>query len=369
MTQPDSERSSTVLVVDESDEERSLLRDSLSRLYKVYTVDTADEASTIFDGDLLPDLIIISDGLPENSSLEFCRRIKRCARTRDISVILLTDHADETSEFLALGSWTNDYITRPVDRSALLVRVDHQLRINLEAVDYRSNRMQLQQELALRSDEVDSLKHLTIFTLASIAETRDADTENHARRTRHYIAILADHLAGMPKYAEQLNLEARQILIESAPLHDIGKIGVPDSILRKSGPLTPVEFEIMKTHTTLGREAIQRAEGELGLTVPFLKVIKELAYSHHERWDGHGYPEGMSGEDIPLSARLMSVADVYDALVMGRAYKAPVPHEQVAKYIADRRSADFDPDVTDAFIKLKGSFCDISRYFVAQQYR
>jgi len=146
-------------------------------------------------------------------------------------------------------------------------------------------------------------------------------------------------------------------------LHDIGKIGIPDAILLKAGPLSPDEREIMKTHTTLGRDAIQRAEDQLGVNLPFLGMIKELAYSHHERWDGHGYPEGRVGNDIPLSARLMAVADVYDALITRRVYKEPMSHDQVATFIVDRRSTDFDPDVIDAFVQQQATFLEISNRF------
>jgi putative two-component system response regulator len=199
--------------------------------------------------------------------------------------------------------------------------------------------------------------------MASLAETRDNETGNHIRRTQFYVRALAERLRGHPRFASYLSETQIEILFKSAPLHDIGKIGIPDRILLKPGRFEPEEFEIMKTHTTLGRVAIEQAEQRLGMKVDYLSCAKEIAYGHQEKWDGSGYPEGLSGDAIPIAARLMAVADVYDALISRRIYKAPMPHEQAVAIIAEGRARHFDPDIVDAFIDIADEFRAIAERF------
>ena len=184
-----------------------------------------------------------------------------------------------------------------------------------------------------RQREVMAIQDVTILVLASLAETRDSDTGNHIRRTQHYVKSLARNISTHPRFSALLTDSYIHMLVKSAPLHDIGKVGIPDRILLKPGRLTPEEFEVMKTHTTLGRDAISHAERALGTDVEFLRIAKEIAYSHQEKWDGSGYPQGRVAEAIPISARLMALADVYDALISRRVYKAPMAHEQAVDII------------------------------------
>ncbi|WP_293661366.1 HD domain-containing phosphohydrolase, partial [Rhodoferax sp. OV413] len=199
--------------------------------------------------------------------------------------------------------------------------------------------------------------------MASLAESRDTDTGNHIRRTQYYVRALAEKLRTHPLYAEKLTPHYIEMLFKSAPLHDIGKVGIPDRILLKPGKLTPEEFEIMKTHTTLGRDAIERAEKALGMTVDFLQIAKEIAYSHQEKWDGSGYPNGWSGSDIPVSARLMAVADVYDALISQRVYKPGKTHEEARAMLVAGSGSHFDPDIIEAFLQLQDEFQAIARRY------
>jgi putative two-component system response regulator len=189
--------------------------------------------------------------------------------------------------------------------------------------------------------------------MASLAETRDSDTGNHIRRTQFYVKALTSKLKSHPNYSVYLTDSMIEMIFKSAPLHDIGKVGIPDRILLKPGRFEPAEFEIMKTHTTLGRDAIQAAETSLGLEVEFLSIAKEIAYGHQEKWDGSGYPEGLKGESIPISARLMAVADVYDALISRRVYKDSMPHEKAIAIIEEGRGSHFDPDMVDAFLAIQ----------------
>jgi putative two-component system response regulator len=204
---------------------------------------------------------------------------------------------------------------------------------------------------------------VTILALASLAESRDNETGNHIRRTQAYVRLLAQHLRGHPRFADVLTEPVVDLIYKSAPLHDIGKVGIADSILLKPGRLTPEEFEAMKAHTTIGREAIERAEKALGMPVEFLRFAKEMAYSHQEKWNGSGYPQGIAGDDIPVSARLMAVADVYDALSSRRVYKPPMPHAEAAFIIREGRGSHFDPDIVDAFVGLEEEFCEISAQY------
>jgi putative two-component system response regulator len=190
---------------------------------------------------------------------------------------------------------------------------------------------------------VEAIQDVTILALASLAETRDNETGNHIRRTQHYVRALAERLREHPRFSDSLDDEIIATLFKSAPLHDIGKVGIPDRVLLKAGKLDADEFEIMKTHTTLGRDAIARAEYILGTKVEFLTLAKEIALSHQEKWDGSGYPQGLSGDDIPMSARLMAVADVYDALISKRAYKEGMGHAEAAEIIRKGSGLHFDP--------------------------
>ncbi len=223
----------------------------------------------------------------------------------------------------------------------------------------------LENEVKKRTAEINAIQDVTIHAMASLAETRDNDTGNHIRRTQHYLKVLAEKMRFHPRFTDFLNdNHIIDALFKSAPLHDIGKIGIPDRILLKPGRFEPSEFEIMKKHPELGRNAILHAERELGIEVPFLKYAKEIAYAHQEKWDGSGYPLGISGDDIPISARLMAVADVYDALISRRVYKEGMPHEEAVQIIIEGRGTHFDPDIVDAFLMLQDDFKRIAEKYV-----
>jgi putative two-component system response regulator len=202
-----------------------------------------------------------------------------------------------------------------------------------------------------------------VLALASLAETRDNETGNHILRTQFYVRALATQLRAHPRFRQFLDDATIELLFRSAPLHDIGKVGIPDRILLKPGRLSVVEFEIMKTHTTLGYEALDRAQSRVGKDAPFLQLAKEIALSHQEKWDGSGYPQGLAGDAIPVSARLMAVADVYDALISRRVYKQPFPHEQAVAIMREGRATHFDPDMLDAFLAIEAHCHEIARRY------
>jgi len=211
-------------------------------------------------------------------------------------------------------------------------------------------------QLQHKTDEVSQIRDVTIMAMASLAETRDNETGNHLKRTQNYMRALAMKLRDHPRFSDFLTEDNIESLYKLAPLHDIGKVGIPDAILLKQGKLTPEEFEIMKMHPLLGGNAIAAAESGLPSPNRFLHIAREIANGHHEKWDGSGYPQGLRGDDIPISARLMAVADVYDALISKRIYKQPFSHEAAVAHILQGRGAHFDPDVTDAFQTIQEEF-------------
>jgi putative two-component system response regulator len=301
----------------------------------------------------MPDLILLDIMMPEMDGFEVCRQLKADPLTRDIPVIFLTaknDIADESQGF-ELGAV--DYITKPISPVIVQARVKTNLIVKAAADFLKDKNAFLEQEIARRTEEVRDIQDVTILTMASLAETRDNETGNHIVRTQHYVKLLALTLRQHPRFAHYLTDATIELLFKSAPLHDIGKVGIPDKILLKPGKLDPDEFELMKTHAALGKAAIESAESRLGKNVPFLRYAKEIAYCHQEKWDGSGYPQGLCGDAIPISARLMAIADVYDALISKRVYKPAFTHEMALGILQEGRGKHFDPDVVDAFVSIQ----------------
>lgn len=219
-------------------------------------------------------------------------------------------------------------------------------------------------ELIIKSNEVVAIQDVMMLAMCSLSETRDNETGNHIKRTQNYVRALARHLQQHPNFHDFLTDENIEVLYKVAPLHDIGKVGIPDAILLKPGKLTPEEFEIMKTHTTLGGNAIAYSEENFQLhNNNFLLLARQIATGHHEKWDGNGYPKGLKSQEIPISARLMAVADVYDALISRRVYKEGFPHERVAELITEGRGKHFDPDIVDAFLAIQPEFLEIAQRY------
>lgn len=353
----------TILVVDDTPDNLLLMTDLLKDRYRVKAANSGEKALRVLQGGSLPDLILLDVMMPGLSGHEVAGQLKHDPRTCDIPIIFLTALAAIEDEIHGLELGAVDYITKPISPPLVLARVDTQLKLKAAADFLRDQNDYLEKEVQRRTREVMAIQDVTIQAMASLAETRDNETGNHIRRTQHYVKVLAEQLRDHPRFRHFLNDETIRLLFKSAPLHDIGKIGIPDHILLKPGRFTPEEFEIMKTHTTLGRDAIQRAEDQLGIAVDFLSLAKEIAYSHQEKWDGSGYPQALAGDDIPISARLMAVADVYDALISRRVYKEGMPHEEAVEIIRQGRGSHFDPDICDAFLAHVEQFQAIAERF------
>ena len=353
----------TILVVDDIPDNIDLLCAVLEDDYRTKIAVNGERALKIANGESKPDLILLDVMMPGMSGYEVCKALKANPATRDIPVIFVTAMSETVDEQLGLGLGAADYITKPISAPIVLARIKTQLSMKRVHDFLRDQNNFLETEIEKRTREIVALQDVTIHTMASLAETRDSETGNHIRRTAHYVKTLAEKLRTNPRFSDFLTDKNIELLFKSAPLHDIGKVGIPDRILLKPGRFEGNEFEIMKTHTTLGRDAIRQAERELGLEVDFLKFAKEIAYGHQEKWDGSGYPEGLSGDDIPISARLMAVADVYDALISRRVYKEGMSHEAAVAIIAEGRGQHFDPDMVDAFMELQQDFIDIAKRY------
>ena len=346
----------TILVVDDTPENIDLLCEVLDAGYRTKIAVNGEKALKIAFSDNKPDLILLDIMMPGMSGYEVCQALKANDATRDIPIIFVTAMSEVADEEKGLELGAVDYITKPISPPIVLARVKTQLGMKKVQDFLRDQNKFLETEVTKRTEEMMALQDVTIHAMASLAETRDNETGNHIRRTSRYVKVLAEKLRTHPRFGYFLTEKNIEMLFKSAPLHDIGKVGIPDRILLKPGRFEPHEFEIMKTHTTLGRDAIIAAEKELGIEVPFLKFAKEIAYGHQEKWDGSGYPLGLSGDDIPISARLMALADVYDALISKRVYKDGMPHEKAVGIIIEGRGSHFDPDMVDAFLELQDEF-------------
>jgi len=352
-----------VLIVDDSPENISIATNVLRDSYRTKVATNGFRALLLAEGEDKPDLILLDVVMPDLDGYEVCRRLKQNPATESIPVIFLTTQSSVEEETRGFECGAVDYIHKPFSPPIMRARVRAHL-LAKEAQDFLHQQNEiLERKVQQRTHELSTMQDVTIAALASLAETRDNETGNHIRRTQHYVKALAIELRDHPRFRETLTPDAIELLFKSAALHDIGKVGIPDAILLKPGRLTEDEFEIMKRHTTLGRDAIDVAAAGLDFEVAFLRFAQEITYSHQEKWDGSGYPLGIGGDDVPISARLMAVADVYDALISRRVYKEPMPHRDAVEVISAGSGSHFDPDIVDAFLNIADAF-----YAIAQRY-
>jgi putative two-component system response regulator len=310
-----------------------------------------------------PDLILLDVMMPGMDGYQVFEHLRSDRATRDIPVIFITAMDSTEAELHGLNAGAVDYIAKPIVPAVVLARVRTQLELKQARDRLHDQNSFLESEIAKRMAENELIQEVGIRALAYLAEIRDPETGNHILRTQNYVRHLALALRSHPRYAATLTPRYIELLARSAPLHDIGKVGIPDAILHKPGRLTPEEWEIMKTHARLGADAIDRAERSADKAVDFLSIAKEIAHSHHEKWDGSGYPEGLSGDAIPLSARIMALADVFDALISHRVYKPAMPYVEARDIIAAGRGKHFDPDIVDAFLNNFTAYCEIADHY------
>ncbi len=340
---------STLLIVDDEPINLSVLSQILSEKYLVRVANSGIRALEVAASQPEPDLILLDVMMPQMDGYEVLQRLKENPLTSNIPVIFVTAMETTLDEKKGFELGAVDYVTKPIRSEILLERIKSQL-ILKQARDFLSDKNQfLEEEIGRRMRDYQMIQNVSIRALAHLAETRDPETGNHIIRTQSYVQLLAQQLQNHPRFKNTLTDSFIDLVIKSAPLHDIGKVGIPDSILLKPGKLNEEEWAIMKTHTTLGVQAIEKSEIDVDREIEFLVLAKQIVHWHHERWDGTGYPDGLSGDDIPISARLMSMADVFDALTTRRVYKPAYSPETARKIILKEKGKQFDPDITDAF--------------------
>lgn len=353
----------TILIVDDTPDNIVLMREILKGTYRIKVATSGKEALEIVNrGDDI-DLILLDIVMPEMDGFEVCRILKQNPASMEIPVIFLTAMSESRDEQTGLELGAVDYIAKPPSPAIVLARINNHLHLK-SCRDFLIDKNEyLEKEISRRTMEIRMIQDITMVALGSLAETRDNETGNHIRRTQHFLRAMATRVRDLPRFREYLTDETIDLLYKSAPLHDIGKVGIPDRILLKPGKLDAAEFEIMKTHTTLGRDAILKAEKALGSPNSFLHFGREIAWLHHERWDGTGYPCGLRGTDIPIPALLMSIPDVYDALISKRVYKEAFSHEEAVAVIRKGAGGQFDPDLVKAFLDLSPQFETIVQSF------
>jgi putative two-component system response regulator len=354
-----------VLIVDDTPENIDVLGEILKPYYKRSVALNGEKALAIAQSASPPDLVLLDIMMPGMDGYEVCRRLKDADATREIPVIFVTAKNEEQDEALGFDLGAVDYITKPVSPPLVLARVKAHLDLAIAKRSLQRQNEILEEKVVARTRDIQITQDVTIQALASLAETRDNETGCHIRRTQNYVRALAEELVTHVRFSTYLDDATIDLLYKSAPLHDIGKVGIPDSILLKPGKLTDDEFDVMKKHARYGGEALARAESALvdSESSSFLKMAREIADAHHEKWDGSGYPEGLLGDDIPVAARLMALADVYDALISKRVYKPAFPHEKAVSIIEEGRGSHFDPDIVDAFLRIQDAFHRIALDF------
>jgi putative two-component system response regulator len=341
----------TVLVVDDVYTNVVILEEILKDDYNIISAFNGKEAlEKLQSAASLPKIILLDIVMPQMNGRELFDILKANKAFKRIPVIFITAENDSESELLAAGAV--DFINKPFQPEIVKLRVRNQIALK----NYSDNLEQMVEE---KTAEATKTLESALQGLANVIEHRDLESGEHVKRTQLFVRALTDYLIESNSvYAEQLKKFQPDIIMKSMALHDVGKIAIPDRILLKPGKLDPDEYEIMKTHTTRGKEIISEL-GDINSSL-YLKHCEDICYSHHERWDGKGYPRQLKEEEIPLTARLASLADVYDALVCARVYKAAMPYDEAMEIIKAGRGTQFDPIMTDAVVQIQDKFKEIS---------
>ncbi|WP_458699801.1 HD domain-containing phosphohydrolase [Sulfurospirillum sp. 1307] len=342
----------TIMVVDDIVENIKVAMSHIQQLGCKVTYATSGKQAIARAKNTIPNLILMDVMMPEMDGIETTKQIKQIEELKNIPIIFLTAKSDINDLEKGFEVGGVDYITKPFEGMELLARIKSHLELSI----YRND---LEKQIQIRTYEIEKLKSSIIEAMGSLAEYRDNETGAHIRRTQHYVKLLCKHLQKNEKYSSIINNDYIELLFNSAPLHDIGKVGIQDSILLKPAKLTPEEFDEMKKHALFGEEIISKLIEQNGPT-SFLSHAKDIAGGHHEKWDGSGYPRGLKEEEIPLSARIMAIADVYDALTSKRVYKNEFTHKSAIAIIKDGKAKHFDPELVDAFLELNLEFKTIA---------
>ncbi|TWI64415.1 putative two-component system response regulator [Pseudoduganella lurida] len=352
----------TVLICDGAAERRHR---TSAMLREQHDIDEAADGAALLRlarGLPRPDVIVLDAAVAEPFAL--VRQLKADPDTAGIPLLLAFDAVEAPAlEARALAAGVADVLVYPFAAETLRARVARELRLREAQALLRHEVHLVDHLVAERTRTATQMADAVIWALATLAERRDSESPNHLHRIQHYVATLARHLQTQPRFAHELTDAHIELLFQAAPLHDIGKAAIPDAILQKPGRLTAEEFETVKLHTVYGRDAIDSVAQAAGSDSTFLRFAREITYSHHERFDGSGYPQGLAGDAIPVAARLLAVADVYDALISRRVYKPAFTHETAVELIRQGSGEHFDPDIVDAMLATEADFLAITQRF------
>lgn len=359
-----------ILIVDDNEVNRKILNDLITSIgYAAIMAENGIHALSIIENQVC-DLVLLDILMPEMDGYQVLEYMKSNTIHCHIPVIMITGLDEMDSVVRCIDSGADDYLTKPFDLTIFRARIDACLQKKLmhdKENQYQdqieSFNLDLQDRISRQVFEITAAQLATIFAMAKLAESRDPDTGEHLSRIREYVKIICQQLSLLPKYASIIDGNYIDNICAASSLHDIGKVGISDHILLKPGRLTGEEFEDMKTHTSLGAETL-REVNRLHPGNDFLRIGIEIAESHHEKWDGTGYPYGLAGDNIPLIGRMISLSDAYDALTSKRCYKESYSHTRSLGIIVDDRGKHFDPDVVDAFVSAEKEFITVRERYV-----
>ena len=354
-----------ILVVDDSKVDMLMIQSILFD-YEILCAYDGVEAMEILKERSDVDLMILDLNMPRMDGFEVLNQMRATPAYKKIAVLILTNTDELESEIRGLELGAVDYIRKPLNLESLRKRIEIHVNLKQSSKSLEEINHYLDAQVQLRTKELVLTRNITINALVGLLEARDIESSNHTKRTQLIIKTICDDLKKSPKYAEHLTEEYIKTIVETCPLHDIGKVGIPDNILLKPGKLTYEEFEIMKTHVTLGMNAL-KVEMGLDGAPEFLKVAIECISAHHERFNGTGYPLGLSGENIPLPGRLMAIADVYDALISKRVYKEAFDHQFALDLIISESGKHFDPEIVDSFLNVEQTIRSISMQYMQHE--
>ncbi len=360
---------STLLLVDDTPENLTVLGQILMPHFHVRVASSGQRALAVAQSVPVPDLILLDVMMPGMDGYEVLRQLRSNPATSSIPVIFVTALSEADDETRGLGLGAVDYITKPVRPAIVVARVKAHIELQQARKRLLDQNQWLEAEVERRIHQNQVIQDVALRALASLAEVRDNETGAHILRTQNYVRILAEKLAERPDFAAVLTRKTIDSYTRAAPLHDIGKVGIPDAILLKPGKLDPAEWEVMRTHAKLGSDAIWRVvmEEEDRAALDFLYVGMNIAHYHHEKWDGSGCPDGLKGTAIPLPARLMALADVFDAMISRRVYKEPISIDETRRQIEAASGRHFDPQVVEAFSACFDQFLEIAKRYPDSQ--
>jgi putative two-component system response regulator len=353
-----------ILIVDDSKTDLAIICSILAD-YSYQIAYNGAEAMEIIKADPDISIVLLDLNMPVMDGFEVLRQVYSVLQLNYLNVIILTNYDEVENEIKGLELGAVDYIRKPLNLQSLRKRIEIHSKLQRAHRELERYNADLEKAVALRTFELVATRDLTIHALISLLEVRDIESSNHTKRTQYMMQALCEHLRKNDKYKEILKDDYIALLCSAAPLHDIGKVGIPDDILTKPGKLTKEEFDIMKKHVDYGMNSLELPELK-SFSSPFIEIAIDIIAAHHEKFDGTGYPKGLRGEEIPLPGRLMAIIDVFDALVNKRVYKPAFSHEEALKIIAEGRGLHFDPDITDAFFDIESEIREISGKYQAE---